>query len=145
MRPVRGDLRRIPAGSLSVIAQLPRAVRESILSLTPVVERMRHIRERRPRLPRRTRRPWLRYLLLIGPGIITACAGNDAGGIATYATARGELRLRPDLGDGHPHPDARRRAGDVRPDGRGHRQGADRPHPRGVLAPLDGIRHAGAC
>ncbi len=27
------------------------------------------------------------YLAILGPGMITANAGNDAGGIATYATA----------------------------------------------------------
>jgi Mn2+/Fe2+ NRAMP family transporter len=47
---------------------------------------------RRPRLlrglPRRFReRTWLRYLAVLGPGIIAAAAGNDAGGIATYASA----------------------------------------------------------
>ena len=77
----------LPTGTFSVIGQFPRSVRESIPSLAPVVERVQHIRARRPRLPRLPRAPWLRYLLLIGPGIITACAGNDAGGIATYATA----------------------------------------------------------
>jgi NRAMP (natural resistance-associated macrophage protein)-like metal ion transporter len=46
----------------------------------------------RPRLlrglPRRFReRTWLRYLAVLGPGIIAAAAGNDAGGIATYAAA----------------------------------------------------------
>src|SRR6187551_3740445 len=28
----------------------------------------------------------LAYLAIIGPGVITACAGNDAGGIATFAS-----------------------------------------------------------
>src|SRR5437870_8129669 len=27
------------------------------------------------------------YLAVIGPGMVAACAGNDAGGIATYASA----------------------------------------------------------
>ncbi len=34
------------------------------------------------------RRPgWLAYLAIIGPGMVAANAGNDAGGIATYASA----------------------------------------------------------
>src|SRR5947207_9972225 len=34
-----------------------------------------------------TRRPRaFLYLAVIGPGVITACAGNDAGGIATFAS-----------------------------------------------------------
>ncbi|MCW5849953.1 MAG: Nramp family divalent metal transporter [Anaerolineae bacterium] len=36
---------------------------------------------------RRPRRPgWLKYLAVLGPGIIAAAAGNDAGGITTYST-----------------------------------------------------------
>src|SRR5579863_7271170 len=38
----------------------------------------------RPRLPRRG---VLVYLAMMGPGFVTASAGNDAGGIATYAQA----------------------------------------------------------
>ncbi len=34
-----------------------------------------------------SRGKWLVYLSLLGPGIVTASAGNDAGGIATYANA----------------------------------------------------------
>ncbi len=47
---------------------------------------------RRPRLPFSARprgqrsSAWL-YLTMLGPGLITASAGNDAGGIATYAQA----------------------------------------------------------
>lgn len=41
-----------------------------------------------PRRRRRRRRPrWWTYLALLGPGLIAANAGNDAGGIATYASA----------------------------------------------------------
>src|SRR5438128_3679936 len=39
---------------------------------------MRRRIERRPRL--------LVYLAIFGPGVITASAGNDAGGIATFAS-----------------------------------------------------------
>lgn len=40
----------------------------------------------RPGRPRRERRIWP-YLLALGPGLLAASAGNDAGGIATYASA----------------------------------------------------------
>jgi len=36
--------------------------------------------------PRTARRRILRFLLVVGPGIVTAQAGNDAGGIATYSS-----------------------------------------------------------
>ncbi len=42
--------------------------------------------------PARRKRPkWILYLALIGPGLIAANAGNDAGGIATYASAGSEF------------------------------------------------------
>ncbi len=42
--------------------------------------------------PTRRKRPkWVLYLTLIGPGLIAANAGNDAGGIATYASAGSEF------------------------------------------------------
>jgi len=41
--------------------------------------------------PRRKRPKWLLYLALLGPGLIAANAGNDAGGIATYASAGSEF------------------------------------------------------
>ncbi len=34
-----------------------------------------------------TRRGLIAYLAVIGPGMVAANAGNDAGGIATYASA----------------------------------------------------------
>ena len=40
----------------------------------------------RPGRPRRERKIWP-YLLALGPGLLAASAGNDAGGIATYASA----------------------------------------------------------
>src|SRR3954466_9898187 len=40
---------------------------------------------RRP-LRRLRRMGWWPYLALLGPGIVSASAGNDAGGIATYAS-----------------------------------------------------------
>lgn len=42
--------------------------------------------------PTRRKRPkWVLYLTLLGPGLIAANAGNDAGGIATYASAGSEF------------------------------------------------------
>src|SRR5437764_14046110 len=55
-----------------------------------VMRRVRSARFGRPRLPARLspRRTRLFALLgLLGPGLIAANAGNDAGGIATYASA----------------------------------------------------------
>ena len=37
--------------------------------------------------PKRRRARWLAYLAVLGPGLLAASAGNDAGGIATYAQA----------------------------------------------------------
>ena len=44
-------------------------------------------RVRLPRLLRLPRRGFWPYLLALGPGLLAASAGNDAGGIATYASA----------------------------------------------------------
>ena len=41
------------------------------------------------------RRKWLIYLAIAGPGIIAANAGNDAGGIITYASAGAQFGYRP--------------------------------------------------
>jgi NRAMP (natural resistance-associated macrophage protein)-like metal ion transporter len=38
---------------------------------------------------------WLPYLTAIGPGVIAANAGNDAGGIVTYASAGAQFSYRP--------------------------------------------------
>ncbi len=58
----------------------------------PKQEAWRAAARPRPRLrgglPRRRGKPrWLRYLAIVGPGIIAASAGNDAGNIASYASA----------------------------------------------------------
>src|SRR5262245_42415400 len=47
-----------------------------------------HIRGRSVRLRRLKREPrgLLRWLLILGPGLIASSAGNDAGGIATYSS-----------------------------------------------------------
>lgn len=47
----------------------------------------------RPSAPRRRRRV-LVWLAVLGPGLIAANAGNDAGGIATYASAGSEFGYR---------------------------------------------------
>jgi Mn2+/Fe2+ NRAMP family transporter len=43
---------------------------------------------------RRRNRRWLTYLAAAGPGIIAANAGNDAGGIVTYASAGAQYAYR---------------------------------------------------
>jgi Mn2+/Fe2+ NRAMP family transporter len=42
--------------------------------------------------PTRRRARWLAYLAVLGPGLLAASAGNDAGGIATYAQAGAAYR-----------------------------------------------------
>jgi NRAMP (natural resistance-associated macrophage protein)-like metal ion transporter len=58
---------------------------------TEINSRLRRLRapvkRLRPRLLRLRRRGFWAYLAMMGPGFITASAGNDAGGIATYAKA----------------------------------------------------------
>ncbi len=54
-------------------------------AMPAAAERLRQIRPRRRESGPVSRRKWLVYLSLLGPGIVTASAGNDAGGIATYA------------------------------------------------------------
>jgi NRAMP (natural resistance-associated macrophage protein)-like metal ion transporter len=44
--------------------------------------------------PNRRRRRWITYLAIAGPGVIAANAGNDAGGIITYASAGAQFRYR---------------------------------------------------
>lgn len=54
----------------------------------PVMRRIRSATRGRPRLPARLSRRRVRlfaFLGLLGPGLIAANAGNDAGGIATYS------------------------------------------------------------
>ena len=47
----------------------------------------------RPPAPKRRRR-WMVWLAVLGPGLIAANAGNDAGGIATYASAGSQFGYR---------------------------------------------------
>ena len=48
----------------------------------------------KPRAVARRRPRWLLWLMILGPGLIAANAGNDAGGIATYASAGSEFGYR---------------------------------------------------
>src|SRR5579864_5319531 len=45
-----------------------------------------HPTRTRPLTGKRRRVPWLIYLSLLGPGLVAASAGNDAGGIYTYSS-----------------------------------------------------------
>src|SRR5438045_3510636 len=58
---------------------------------TPTIEETKAkpaVRLRVPNPFKRLRRlPFWAYLAVLGPGVISAAAGNDAGGIATYAQA----------------------------------------------------------
>jgi Mn2+/Fe2+ NRAMP family transporter len=42
----------------------------------------------------RTSKRWIAYLAILGPGLIAANAGNDAGGIITYTSAGAQFRYR---------------------------------------------------
>ena len=86
---------------------------------------------------------WL-VLAALGPGVVTAMAGNDAGGISTYSTVGAKfgyatlwvipimcvLLIVVQM--------------TARTHGRGHRQGLRRAHPRALRHPAHGARHAGA-
>src|SRR5215467_3738496 len=55
----------------------------------PVMRRVRSARFGRPRLPARLSRRRVRLFAILGvlgPGLIAANAGNDAGGVATYSS-----------------------------------------------------------
>lgn len=87
MRP-ETDVRGRAAEQRPLASGTVATVRTAVRTAMPAAaERLRRIRPRRPRLPRVARGRWLVYLTLLGPGIVTASAGNDAGGIATYASA----------------------------------------------------------
>src|SRR5262245_61336973 len=55
--------------------------------LTDRLDSARSTARERLRLPRSLRRRTWPYLMALGPGLLAASAGNDAGGIATYASA----------------------------------------------------------
>ena len=74
------------------------------------------------------RRRIMMFLAIMGPGMITANADNDAGGIR-HTPSRGPVRIQPSLAILPITFNPGRRAGDERPDGRGDGQGACRPYP----------------
>ena len=77
-----------PVSSPVVPVQPTQALRGVLGNAMPAaVEQLRRIRPRRREGAPVSRRKWLVYLSLLGPGIVTASAGNDAGGIATYSNA----------------------------------------------------------
>ncbi len=60
-----------------------------VVRVPPVMRRVRSATRGRPRLPARLNRRRARLFVLLGllgPGLIAANAGNDAGGIATYSS-----------------------------------------------------------
>ncbi len=64
-----------------------------VVRVPPVMRRVRSATLGRPRLPARLspgRARLFAFLGLLGPGLIAANAGNDAGGIATYSSAGAE-------------------------------------------------------
>src|ERR1700722_20162403 len=60
------------------------ALRERTARATNLIAKTRPRRRRTPPKPRRWPTMW-RYLAVVGPGIIVANAGNDAGGVFTYS------------------------------------------------------------
>ena len=97
---------------------------------------------RLPHMPRIGRTRLLLFLALLGPGLITANADNDAGGIATYSMAGGRYGYSMlDAAADHFQPGSD--PGDGRPHGRGDRPGAGCPHPRTVPPEADRFRHGG--
>ena len=114
-------------------------------SRTAVITTGRRLLRRRGR--RLKSAGWLRkllaYLAILGPGMIAASAGNDAGGIATFAAVGAEqgyrllwilipITIRPGLVSGN-----------VRAHGRGHGQRTCRSDSRTLWRALDRLHHAG--
>jgi Mn2+/Fe2+ NRAMP family transporter len=88
MRPEIDVTRSAAEKHAPVTSRSVETVRSAITAAVPAAaERLRRIRPRRPNVPRVSRGRLLVFLSLLGPGIVTASAGNDAGGVATYANA----------------------------------------------------------
>ena len=88
LRPSLGD---------GLTAQRRRAASMAVRVPPVRKRRVRSATRGRPRLPARLsarRARLLVFLGLLGPGLIAANAGNDAGGIATYSVGRRQVRLR---------------------------------------------------
>jgi len=86
--PSDAEIAREPVSIPVIPPRTPPSLRDALHQAMPAAaERLRRIRPRRRESGPVSRRKWLVYLSLLGPGIVTASAGNDAGGIATYANA----------------------------------------------------------
>jgi len=86
--PSDAEIAREPVSVPVIPPRTPPSLRNALNQAMPAAaERLRRIRPRRRENGPVSRRKWLVYLSLLGPGIVTASAGNDAGGIATYANA----------------------------------------------------------
>ncbi|HEY3041611.1 MAG TPA: Nramp family divalent metal transporter [Pyrinomonadaceae bacterium] len=67
---------------------------ESRAAVLATGRRLLRLRARGVKPPPRWRRKYLGYLAILGPGMIAASAGNDAGGIATFAAVGAEQGYR---------------------------------------------------
>ncbi len=67
---------------------------ESRAAVIATGRRLLRRRSRGVKRPARWRRKYLGYLAILGPGMIAASAGNDAGGIATFAAVGAEQGYR---------------------------------------------------
>ena len=67
---------------------------ESRAAVIATGRRLLRRRSRGVKRPARWRRKYLGYLAILGPGMIAASAGNDAGGIATFAAVGAEQGFR---------------------------------------------------
>ncbi len=67
---------------------------ESRAAVIATGRRLLRRRGRGVKRPARWRRKYLGYLAILGPGMIAASAGNDAGGIATFAAVGAEQGYR---------------------------------------------------
>ena len=66
---------------------VPSDVPTDLSAAAPTAETSGVARRSAPSRVRRRRPRWIIYLAMLGPGLIAANAGNDAGGITTYANA----------------------------------------------------------
>src|SRR5215469_718487 len=65
---------------------MPKEFHHTTGSLDTVQQETGHPTRTRPLTGKRRRARWLIYLSMLGPGLIAASAGNDAGGIYTYSS-----------------------------------------------------------
>src|SRR5450756_1144012 len=85
LRPSSGTSLACSASADKRMGEAPVATQQGGSSPPPVPAPMRHLSWRqRIRMPRTG---FLAFLAILGPGIITTSADNDAGGITTYAIA----------------------------------------------------------